>query len=999
MKKEKRIEYRGKVPLILQEENKKVIYVCSSNRNIEDYYNYLHEFYDGKVLKVESLNEISEKDKKNYDLLDILKNEKKYIILLSLEGFLRDFYQKANGEIFEIGKEKKISLLEKKLIESGYEKNYLVEKRRSYSIRGDIFDIFPISGDYPVRLEFFDNILDRITYFEIDTQKSIEKIKFLEMYIDSNKNNPISFLEFLNIDKDINKMIYFENSEILAYKFEEILLKNRDVEDVIKKRFLDLYEIGCEIEIKTFSENELEKYRDIEELKKLSENKSILIFLFSYEEKRYQELLSKTKIKIAKNKYFEGFKEETTKKIKLFLTDRELKGIKINKREDVKKRLRYVDVSKIKENDYIIHNNFGVGIYLGIEIIDGRDYLKIKYADEDKLFVPVENIKSIEKYVSNPGEIPAIYNLGRRGFKRQKEKLQGDMVKFAREIVAIQAKREKEVGFFYSPDTIWQEEFEEGFPYKETISQLKAINDVKKDMESGRIMDRVICGDVGYGKTEIALRASFKAAIDKKQVAILVPTTVLAQQHYERFTERFQNYPIIIESVSRLKTLKEQKEILDRVKKGTIDILVGTHRILSEDIKFKDLGLLVIDEEQKFGVKAKERLKKIKNKVNILTMTATPIPRTLNLSLLGIRDISIIDTPPEGRKPIETIFIEKEDSVIKDAIMREISREGQTFYIYNSINGVEVKIKELQSYLPNYIKIDYIHGQMMPRDIKRKIRAFENGEIDVLISTTIIENGIDIENANTMIIEGIEKLGLSQIYQLRGRIGRGEKKAYCYLLNSESKSKKVKERTETIKELKEIGGGFQLSLDDMRIRGAGEILGEKQHGALETFGYNMYIKMLKEEIAKIKGEYQEDKEELEIKVLNYGYIPDTYIEKDEKIIIYKRMVEIGNKEELEELKNEIKDRFGPIPQEVMELFDYLSIKMKAETYGISTIEEKNDGYFIKFNNNKLKDRNRETLIKMLSDQRAKYKKKQDAIIYFGELKDFFSEYEKSFMAK
>ncbi|MDR3258310.1 MAG: transcription-repair coupling factor [Fusobacteriaceae bacterium] len=999
MKKEKIIEYRGKIPLILQEENKKIIYVCSSNRNIEDYYNYLYDFYDGKVLKVESLNEISEKDKKNYELLDILKNEKKYIILLSLEGFLRDFYQKANAEIFETGKEKKINFLEKKLINSNYEKNYLIEKRRSYSIRGNIFDIFPISGDYPVRLEFFDNILDRITYFDIETQKSIEKIKYLEMYIDSNKNNPISFLEFLGIDKDSNKMIYFENSEILAYKFEEIVLKNRDIEDVIKKRFLDLYNIGTEIEIKTFSEKELEQYRDIDELKKLAENKNIDIHLFSYEEKRYQELLSGTKIKIAKNKYFEGFKEENTKKTKLFLTDRELKGIKINKRENIKKRLRYIDVSKIKENDYIIHNNFGVGIYLGIEIIDGRDYLKIKYADEDKLFVPVENIKSIEKYVCTPGEIPEIYNLGRRGFKHKKEKLQGDMVKFAREIVEIQARREKEVGFFYSPDTIWQEEFEEGFPYKETSSQLKAINDVKKDMESGRIMDRVICGDVGYGKTEIALRAAFKAAIDRKQVAILVPTTVLAQQHYERFTERFQNYPIIIESVSRLKTAKEQKEILDKVKKGTIDILIGTHRILSEDIRFKDLGLLVIDEEQKFGVKAKERLKKIKSKVNVLTMTATPIPRTLNLSLLGIRDISIIDTPPEGRKPIDTIFIEKEDSIIKDAIMKEISREGQTFYIYNSINGVESKIMELQKYLPNYIKVDYIHGQMLPRDIKRKIRAFENGEIDVLISTTIIENGIDIENANTMIIEGIEKLGLSQIYQLRGRIGRGEKKAYCYLLNSESKSKKVKERTETIKELKKIGGGFQLSLDDMRIRGAGEILGEKQHGALETFGYNMYIKMLKEEIAKIKGEYQEDKEELEIKVLNYGYIPDTYIEKDEKIIIYKRMVEIEDEEELDELKNEIKDRFGPIPQEVIELFDYLSIKMKAENYGISAIEEKDDGYFIKFNNSKLKDINREILIKMLSDQKARHKKSQDAIIYFGELKDFFNEYEKSFMSK
>ena len=426
------------------------------------------------------------------------------------------------------------------------------------------------------------------------------------------------------------------------------------------------------------------------------------------------------------------------------------------------------------------------------------------------------------------------------------------MLIFAKEIIEIQARRAYEKGYKFSHDTVWQEEFEESFPYRETPSQLKAIEDVKHDMESDRVMDRVICGDVGYGKTEIAIRAAFKASVEGKQVALMVPTTVLAQQHFERFSERFKNYPITIELLSRLKTGKEQKEVLNRIEAGTVDIVIGTHRILSSDVKFKDLGLVIIDEEQKFGVKAKEQLKKIKNRIDMITLTATPIPRTLNLSLLGIRDLSVIDTPPEGRKPIETIFIEKDNKKLKDIIMEEIAREGQVFYIFNSVKNIAKKTDELRKLLPNYLKLDFIHGQMTPKEIKNKIKEFENADIDILVSTTIIENGIDIENANTMIIEGADRLGLSQIYQLRGRIGRGNRKGYCYLLTKESQSKKSKEREESIKNLGDSGGGLQLSLEDMRIRGAGEILGEKQHGALETFGYNLYIKMLNEEIARLK---------------------------------------------------------------------------------------------------------------------------------------------------
>ena len=564
------------------------------------------------------------------------------------------------------------------------------------------------------------------------------------------------------------------------------------------------------------------------------------------------------------------------------------------------------------------------------------------------------------------------------------------MVAFDKEIIEIQAKRAFEKGYAFSHDTVWQEEFEESFPYKETASQLKAIEDVKRDMESDKIMDRVDCGDVGYGKTEIALRAAFKASIDGKQVVVMVPTTVLAQQHYERFTERFKNYPVTIEILSRLKSEKEQKEVLKKISSGTIDIVIGTHRILSSDVKFKDLGLVVIDEEQKFGVKAKEQLKKLKNKIDMITLTATPIPRTLNLSLLGIRDLSVIDTPPEGRKPIETMFIDKDDKKLKEIIMSEIAREGQVFYIFNSVKNIESKTNELRKLLPNYLKLDYIHGQMLPKEIKNKIKDFENGDIDMLVSTTIIENGIDIENANTMIIDGVEKLGLSQIYQLRGRIGRGRRKGYCYLLTKEHQTKKAKEREESIKNLGDSGGGFQLSLEDMRIRGAGEILGDKQHGALETFGYNLYIKMLNEEIQRIKGNAPEEEMEMEIKIDMPAFIPDDYIEKDEKIVIYRRAAELKTQKELKELESEVKDRFGNPPREVVNLFYYIGVKIKARELGISVIRQEKNGFFVRFLNEKV---NIEKISQMMTMGNLKYLNREEGVFYRGNINRFFNEYE------
>ena len=527
-----------------------------------------------------------------------------------------------------------------------------------------------------------------------------------------------------------------------------------------------------------------------------------------------------------------------------------------------------------------------------------------------------------------------------------------------------------------------------------TDSRFKsAIEDVKRDMESPRVMDRVVCGDVGFGKTEVAIRAAFKAAIEGKQVVVMVPTTVLAQQHYERFTERMKNYPITIELLSRLSSLKEQKTTLDNILSGAVDIVIGTHRILSEDVKFKDLGLVIIDEEQKFGVKAKEHLKRLRNKIDMLTLTATPIPRTLNLALLGIRDLSVIDTPPEGRKPIETIFLEGTDKNIRDAIMREIAREGQVFYIFNSVKGIEKKVYELKGILPEYLKIGFVHGKMLPKEIKERIKEFENGEIDVLLATTIIENGIDIENANTMIIDRADKLGLSQIYQLRGRVGRGNRQSYCYLLTKEYQSKKAKDREDSIKMLEETGGGgLQLSMEDMRIRGAGEILGEKQHGALETFGYTLYMKMLQEEIEKIKGEFEEDLEDIEIKVNYPAFIPESYIKKSEKIKIYRRVADIKRESELQEIKDELIDRFGKMPIEAQGFFKYIALKFRARKLGVKRaieIKGKNESD-IKFHNDKM---NFEKLLDLIQKEIIRYQKKEDIIEYDGTIEEFLNVYE------
>lgn len=965
--------YRGSIPFTLINKNKKVIYISSSNKNINDYYFSIGDFSNVKKMKIENYNYTPEEFRgKNYEVLQFLEDKNKGILFLSVDALFKTYFKKGMSIVLEKGKSYKIGELKSFLIENGYGNNYLVEKKGEFSLRGDILDIFPLTEKEPLRFEFFDNELEDMRYFDIDTQKSTEKLEKIEIFGNIDKNDEYSLFNLIKEFNLNNFEFILENEELINYKFEEYLLNFRDDEENLRKRFQEIKEITHKIELKRFSNEDNENFSDINYVKNLSKNAKITIF--TEEQKRYGEIFSKYPIKIERVPHFEGFKIEK----EIILTDRELKGIRIKRSEKRTEALKLNNINQIRRGDYVIHENYGVGLFLGIEIINNSDYIAIKYADEDKLYVPIEGINRIERYISEPGVIPEIYKLGRKGFKKKRDKLKKDIEEYAKELLEIQAKREANNGFKFSQDTVWQEEFEEGFPYNETNDQIKAIRDVKEDMESYKIMDRIVCGDVGYGKTEVALRAAFKANMDQKQVVILAPTTVLAHQHYERFVERFKNFPLNIKLLSRLEGEKEQKTILQEIKLGGIDILIGTHRLLSGDVHFKDLGLVIIDEEQKFGVKAKEALKKLRINVDMLTLTATPIPRTLNLALLGIRDISIIETAPTNRIPVETDFLESDGKKIRETIMREISREGQVFYLYNSVQNMKNKLNELLKIVPNHVKIEYIHGRMAASEIKAKIHAFENGEFDILLTTTIIENGIDIENANTIIIEGIDKLGLSQIYQLRGRVGRGGKKAYCYLVVDSGRkfSNKTEQRKESLLNLGDIGAGFQLSLEDMRIRGAGEILGDKQHGAIESFGYDLYLKLLEEEMKKLKGVKVEENDVV-LNINKEGYIPDNYIMEEEKIVVYKRLLQTSTLEELKQLKNEIIDRFGKMPKEIENLFNFNRIKIISKDLGIREIEERDGSYVIKINENLF---DVDKLNMLILENKIKYLGKEKAIL-------------------
>lgn len=657
------------------------------------------------------------------------------------------------------------------------------------------------------------------------------------------------------------------------------------------------------------------------------------------------------------------------------VTERELFKSKQKKKPKQQKTLTNAEKIKsyqdLKVGDYIVHVHHGVGRYLGVETLEvggvHKDYIKLQYKGTDQLFVPVDQMDQVQKYVASEDKTPRLNKLGGSEWKKTKAKVQQSVEDMADELIELYKAREMSVGYQFGPDTAEQNDFEIDFPYELTPDQSKSIEEIKKDMEIERPMDRLLCGDVGYGKTEVAVRAAFKAVMEGKQVAFLVPTTILAQQHYETLIERMQDFPIEVQLISRFRTAKEIKKTKEGLESGFVDIIVGTHKLLGKDIHYKDLGLLIVDEEQRFGVRHKELIKSLKNNVDVLTLTATPIPRTLHMSMLGVRDLSVIETPPENRFPVQTYVLEQNTNFIKEALERELSRDGQVFYLYNKVQSIYEKREQLQMLMPD-ANIGVAHGQMNERDLEETMLSFINHEYDIIVTTTIIETGVDVPNANTLIIEDADRFGLSQLYQLRGRVGRSSRIGYAYFLHPTNKvlSETAEDRLQAIKEFTELGSGFKIAMRDLNIRGAGNLLGKQQHGFIDSVGFDLYSQMLEEAVNEKRGvtDEKQDAPEVEIELNIDAYLPAEYIQNEQaKIEIYKKLRKIETEAQLMDVKDELIDRFNDYPVEVERLLEMMEIKVHALHAGVTLIKDIGKKVEIYLSEKGTTDINGETLFK------------------------------------
>ncbi|ATW26988.1 transcription-repair coupling factor [Candidatus Formimonas warabiya] len=651
-----------------------------------------------------------------------------------------------------------------------------------------------------------------------------------------------------------------------------------------------------------------------------------------------------------------GFESPVTKMLVLSETDILGQTTHAKARRPLRKGEKIATFLDLKVGDYVVHVNHGIGRYLGVVRLDigdaQRDYFDIRYAGEDKLYVPTDQVDLIQKYVGADGQTPKVYKLGGTEWNRVKTKVRNSVQDMAKELLALYAAREAVKGHGFSTDTVWQKEFEDAFPYPETPDQLRAVEEIKKDMENSKPMERLLCGDVGYGKTEVALRAAFKAVMDGKQVAVLVPTTVLAQQHQRTFEERFSGMPVTIGVLSRFKSAKETAQTLKDLAQGMVDIVIGTHRLISKDVRFKDLGLLIIDEEQRFGVGHKEKIKNMKQNIDVLTLTATPIPRTLHMSLVGVRDMSVIETPPEDRQPVQTYVMEYQDRVIKEAISREIGRGGQVYFVHNRINNIYRSASQIQELVPE-AKIVVGHGQMKEHELETVMLDFVEGKYNVLVCTTIVESGLDIPNVNTLIVDEADHLGLSQLYQLRGRVGRSNRQAFAYFTYRKDKilSGIAKKRLTAIRDFTELGSGFKIAMRDMEIRGAGNILGPEQHGHILAVGFDLYCRLVEEEVNKQRQGQTQALEKItpSLELNMDAYIPDNYVlESDLKIELYKRLAAAEELKDVDDLEYEVEDRFGVMPEVVRNLFVLGKLKVLAQKLRINGIFQQKQLITIRF---------------------------------------------------
>ena len=812
-----------------------------------------------------------------------------------------------------------------------------------------------LSENYEIFLDEIGKIQQRAKNIEIDNQNLIktliEKGRFVPEAISS-------LLDYGKIEELLNpsRMVYISKQDVESkinaekYKFNYRTVNYYKSE--IEGLFSDLHKYINEKKKIYLLVSTKEKAKKIQ---KIFEEKEIIC---KYEEKLNQTIIVKSNesiVTISIGKLSSGFECHDINQIVISaddLIDGEKKRRRIT--HVAFKEGEKVVFADLKIGDYVVHKKYGIGIYIGVNTIkaDGtiKDYIKIKYKNDDILYIPTNDLDSIRKYIGGDTIKPKVNRLGGKEWENTKAKVKNNLREIAKELIELYAKREKIQGFAFSKDTPWQEEFEAKFPYQETDDQLRCIEEVKKDMESHMPMDRLLCGDVGYGKTEVALRATFKAVMDQKQVAYLVPTTVLADQQYQEFKERMKDFPIKVEILNRFKSKKYQDDVIRRLKLGEVDVVIGTHRLVSKDVEFKDLGLLIIDEEHRFGVKAKEKLKQLKTNVDVLTMTATPIPRTMHMSIVGIRDMSVIYEPPHNRKPVQTYVLEYDEEVIKEAITKELERDGQVFYLFNNVQDIERKANMISNLVPE-AEVAYAHGQMTGTKIEEIMKDFIEKKTNVLVCTTILESGIDIPNANTIIVENSDRMGLSTLYQIRGRVGRGDKQAYAYITYKKDKllTEVADKRLKTIREFTEFGSGFKIAMRDLEIRGAGSLLGEIQSGHLEQVGYDTYCNLLDEVIKEMKGIEVRPETDIQIDLNVTSYIPDEYIsDSNQKIEIYQSIALCKNEEDIQNVIDEIIDRFGNMPKELENLINIARIKYLSKQINITKIMSKNTSVVFTF---------------------------------------------------
>lgn len=985
-----------------------------------------------------------------------------FTVVLTADAFLDKIMPlekiKKHFTLIETGAQMDIEDLRKRFVELGYESVDQIESPGQFSVRGSIVDVYTLTDDTPYRIDFFDDEIEEIKSFDVDTQRSVEKIDSIKIYPaneyvlseeqiekgvsairaeleeemdvlnEENANrlkyNIEEFLTKVDIDPtspaydayvnyffdDLVSLIdYFENPVFYIDEPNRVADKlnatSREFGESMSNRLAKGYVLPNQMDIIWRPKNILNKMnkeakvmfttiaqnpKDFRADKQVEmESKNVHIYNGHFE-MLVKDLENYKKqsfaVVIATNSATRGKRiasELMDKGLNAYYVDSENAYEKIPQAKEVmvvKDRLKagvvyplikYAIISDsdifgerrrrprrkssykgsvisgfadLNVGDYVVHENHGLGIYRGIEEVEveeiKKDYIKIEYANNSFLYVPATQLDVIQKYADADSKPPKLNRLGGSEWSRTKGKVKKAVDQIATELVELYAARDKGTGYRFSPDNQWQREFEELFTHEETDDQLEAIREVKKDMQSTKIMDRLICGDVGFGKTEVALRAAFKAVQDGKQVAYLVPTTVLAQQHYKTFSQRFKNFPVEVALLSRFRTKANINQSIKDIKSGKVEIVIGTHRLLSKDVKFKDLGLLIIDEEQRFGVKHKERIKELKNSVDVMTLTATPIPRTLHMSLIGVRDMCVMTEAPQERMPIQTYVMEYDDETVRDAINRELYRKGQVFYVYNRVETIANVAARIQKIVP-HARVAYAHGQMSERQLEDIMYDFVNGDIDVLVSTTIIETGLDIPNANTIIIHSADKLGLSQLYQLRGRVGRSNRNAYAFMMYSREKvlTEVAEKRLSAIRSFTDLGSGVKIAMRDLEIRGAGNILGASQSGHMGEVGYDLYCKLLEESISTKKGNKPKEDFETKIDINVDTFVPPTYITNESlKMDIYKRIASIETQEEYEDMQNELVDRFGEIPTQVDNLMQIVLIKYAAHQNFITEIK-------------------------------------------------------------